>query len=1457
MRKNKFHHFIVALVSSCLALALLNSSCIGNAPTHQVRLVDSLNQRAYYYRYRNPDLGYRSALLAYRSADLYLLGRAGACNNLGFVEFQRMNYERAFHYYKQVYDLTQNELELAIADMGMMAICQRTSLNKDFYDYRNSAVKRMKRIDENESLYIEKTERQRFNFAHTEFYLISAIYYYYLQQQDQVVISINHINKDELVGDTAQTLYYHYIKGMADVVDSTEEEQNVVNRFDELYSCWKQSCNGYAYFTAMSLQQIGNLLNDGENMRIIRQYRPLSIESLGNVKEPSYVFNMMRQSLTIFRNLHDYYYLAGSYVGIGEYLNNCRKYSEAMDSLKRGLDYISMQHRICYPNAGNQWLRPFNDTDTIYTEIEWITKDKVKTAPEWIARIREQLSVSYAGLNDKAPSNYNRNIFLDLMDYTRQDKELESRSKELEHEDTLLNAISLSVLVALLMLVALFLFLNKSSKIKNGIYMARLQETLDICRLITSSVTADAENTQDVINAVMKAILPNMSKLVGVKEMELITEENKSMIGYPSDRIEDIFEIYQVDNKTKIGQWILIHEKIFTKDDLAMINVITPYIGWTLTTGLIFISLGDERRQLEKQRYVVEQHIEENKRSNLIKKSCLAIIYGITPYIDRIINEVHKLIRQESVKNKEIKQGKYQYINELVTKINEYNDILSLWIKMKRGSLSLNIENFALNELFEVIAKGRKTFEMRHKSLSVLPTDAWVKADRPLTLFMINTLTENARKYTQDGGKVEVKAEVTDEYIEISVTDNGRGMTQEDVEKILGEKVYDSSSIGMTGKGVEEIKKNKGYGFGLMNCKGIIDKYRKTNTLFSVCKFSIDSEPDKGSRFWFRLPVGVKRTLMIAFVLLGITSCTVDRPAKTANTTKRRPNTYLLQRASNMADTAYYCNVMEKYQLALTYSDSAIANLNAFYKQQTHKPKFFMTLTGHGSTAEISWWNAYVESDYYVILDIRNEAAVSFLALKDWQNYYYNNTAYMQLYKLVSEDYSLENYCRNLKKSTNNKIVGVILLIFILAICFAVYYLVYIRKRVVNRLNLEQVIEINRQVLLASDGSDKALIGKLFEAINELFPIDAIALAITDPEISNSLSFSFIPEYMPWNKSMRTLMQKSYESGTSQISTDERQTALPLVARMGGMSRCVGVLAIMGEKKKDAESYDLLMALITRYLGIVLFNRVVVMADKYRDIELAKDETRRASHEEEIIHVQNMVLDNCLSTIKHETIYYPNRIKQIVDRLNKEVLDTKTEHEQIQNMHELVDYYKGIFTILSSCAARQLEEVTFRRGIFTTNSLIAYAEKYFKRVTRKSKETITLSVQTPDITVVGDEIQLRYLIENLIDEAVAYKQSGTLEFIGIEEPEYMRFLFTDHRRQKSQEELNQLFYPDLKSMTVDMDGTLHGTEYLVCKQIIRDHDEFSGHRGCRINAEICTKGGFTVYFTILKHHNRQ
>ncbi|KAA3823392.1 DUF5113 domain-containing protein [Bacteroides ovatus] len=1411
-------------------------------PTKEVRLIDSLNGKAYAYRYRSLDSSYKYANEAYRQVNFYKSGKAEASNNLGFCAFMAMDFDRAEALHKEVYKLTKNELELLIADIGLMKICQRTAMNKEFYDYRNSALKRMKRIREESDLFADRHEALRLDYAFTEFFIVSSIYYYYLQQRQEAITSLNRIPEDEALTDTNQLLYYHYIKGSASLVEATKPEDRKMREFDQLYITWRTAVQtNHPYFEGNGLQGLANLMVSPNNFELFRTRRGYALDQFGFPVDSLLPLRMAQRALEKFREYNDLYQIAGAYVSIGKYMNEHGRYTEALDTLAKALDCVNQHHMLYYHHAADTLdkLHVFVEGDTTYTGVPWIMQEDVRTVPEWISRIREQLSVSYAGLGMKYASDYNRNIYLDILNYTRQDKELESRYLSLEADSRQMTLVLSLVIVGLVLVVILWWFFNKRSKIRNQVDVERLQRILTLCRDITSSIPMNVPLIQQGID-----------QLFGKGRLQLeIPEEGKAAL-VPLHRLN--------------------------RDEKALVHVLEPYIVWAADNEQMVEALSDERMQLEKQRYVYEQHIAGNKRQNLIKKACLAIVNGINPYIDRILNEVHKLTERGYIDNAKIKKEKYQYIDELVTTINEYNDILALWIKMKQGTLSLNIETFSLNELFELLGKGRRAFEMKNQKLEIEPTTVMVKADRALTLFMINTLAENARKYTPEGGTIKVYARTTeDAYVEISVEDNGRGISEEDVAHIIGEKVYDSRVIGMKNAADPEVlKENKGSGFGLMNCKGIIEKYKKTNDLFRGCVFDVESELGKGSRFYFRLPSGVRKAmgvLLLCLLLpLGMVSCLHDpippmlQDGDSIVVVTDSAYEDLLDVASDYANAAYFANVDENYELALQYIDSAILFLNEHYEKYARpdRPHRYMKLVGEGTPAEISWWNELFDSDYHVILDIRNEASVAFLALKQLDAYSYNNSAFTDLYKLQGEDQTLEAYCRQLERSNTNKTVGIILCFVLLIISLVGYYFLYMRKRLQNRLNLEQVLEINQKVFAASllrpqeqENAEalqreestlkeipQRIVDEAFGAVNELLTIDRMGIAVYN-ETTHRLEYASRP-----GQEMPEMVEQCFSSG--KYLSEQHLQAIPLMVEAGGEHQCVGVLYLERREGTEQEPDRLLFELVARYVAIVVFNAVVKLATKYRDIESAHEETRRASWEDSMLHVQNMVLDNCLSTIKHETIYYPNKIKQIVGRLNAQNLSETEEREAVETMTELIEYYKGIFTILSSCASRQLEEVTFRRTVIPVQELLDAAGKYFKKLMKNRPERIELEIEPMEAKVIGDVNQLRFLLENLIDEALTVREDGVIRLQARKDNEYVRFLFTDTRREKSVEELNQLFYPNLARMTSGEKGELRGTEYLVCKQIIRDHDEFAGRRGCRINAEPAEGGGFTVYFTI-------
>lgn len=1433
------------------------------------RQADSLNLVSYRMRYKNLDTACKAARQAFTLSEQFPSLRARALNNMGFCAFIRMDFEGAEELFLQVYDESNNELECLIADIGMMKICQRTAMNKEFYDYRNSALRRMKRISDDRSAITDPREVERLNYARSEFSIASAIYYYYLQQEQQSLEAINEIKVDEaLESDTAQLLYYYYMKGSGGMYEANTSQEIVLGEFHYLLDCLTLSHEqGYIYFEANASQAMAELLKERKNFDLLMEHRPNVMRAI-NAEDLTWEELTMRfakQALDLFKEYGDFYQISGTYRTLASCSNEQGHYEDALRYLSEALKYVNRHHEKYYHCTDTtDRLRTYVPMATTSIELEWVNDKGIKTVPEWIARFREQLSVTYAALGMKPESDYNRNIYLDILDYIRQDKELESRYKALEKESESLNGLLIVVIIGIVVLIILFWILNKRWRVRNALYIDKLKRTLEVCRKITASVPIDASEVSDVTEAIITAVKTDILQLVDATDFCIVTREEEE------EEAKDLTKgictrfVLSIPGKVQpLGKVYLYSLHKMKKDDKALMQVIAPYISWTLENGLTFISLGDERKRLEKEQYVHEQHLAENKRQNLVKKACLFIVTGITPYIDRIINEVHKLTVYNYLQNEDIKKSKYRYIDELITRINEYNDILALWIKMRQGILSLNIENFALNTLFEVLVKGRKTFEMKQQTLAIKPTEAIVKADKALTLFMINTLMENARKYTQIGGHVSVYAQETDSYVEISIQDNGPGLSCEDVDRILSEKVYDSGKIGLqTSENVNELQKNKGHGFGLMNCKGIIEKYKKTNEIFRVCLFHIESEPGKGSRFYFRLPKGVRKVLMLLLAVClplfaGCDRTKEDWQKEDINVAYKDSIQHYdkwLVEANKYAYDVYYCNIDGLYQQALCYADSAFYCLNRHYKTYSGHDAPLLKLEGEGASAELEWFNQYFDTDYYALLDVRNEAAVAFLALGNLEAYRYNNNAYTALYKQISEDTSLEQYCRQMLLSAKSKTVAIILCVVLVLVLLIGYYILYFRHRLIYRYNLEQVLEINKQVFATSllggkEDKDIAacLVKDMFKGVNELLPIDTLGVAVFNDEM-HTLNYAFSsPEEE--NEDMRDVMARSFDSKSPYWKEQDRIKCLPLWVEVRGENRCTGILGIRSALVAEREDDRLMLELVAGYVAIIVYNAVVLMAQKYRDIESAQDDARRTLHEENQLHVQNLVLDNCLSTIKHETIYYPNRIKQIIDKLHTHQ-SLENERTQVEAISELISYYKDIFTLLSSCAARQLEEITFRRTTIRAGYLADYAARYIKRAGKRLPYRVELKTSAEDVCMLGDIVQLKFMLENLINEALSYEANGTLDLHIYKDGDFVRFDFRDARREKSQEELNQLFYPHLSRMKQGQEEGLTGTEYLICKQVIRDHDEFAGRRGCRINAQRALEGGFMVWFTI-------
>lgn len=1151
----RYIHTLLTLLPLAV-VALLSVAC---SDTGNRAEVDRLNEVSYSYHYRNLDSTRAYAKRALELSQNYDDGRAEALNNLAFVEIARMNYARAFTILTSIPEQTDNQIEQLVSDVQLMRLCQRRSENKNFYHYLQHAQDCLKRIHEDEGL-LDERQRARLIYARSEFAIVYSAYLYYLGQLRQSTEALMSIDAGgDVVRDTAQLLAYYYNVGSGGILSGTTHERVVQAEFDNLMRCYLLSRQyHYRYWEANSLQAISeHLQNDDDRRRLTADnLQEIDFVNVDQMPDSLLSGNLAQRALTLFEAYGDVYQISGAWRTLSTSYRNIGDYNSAY---------------ACLTNA--------------------LEKDTaINAAPDLVASIREQMSIVCSAMGDKQRSDYNRNIYLDLQERTRQDRQLEARAEQLSFSLRQLDFMIVAVIVLIAIIIGLLSYFG---------YLRHKQRRM---------VSTD--------------------KLLA-----------------PLDEWKQKCEAKYEEKQEEIEE---------TEDEASM-------------------------KKSQKEHY---GEISVEQRTKIM------IASSVVPLINRLTREFD--IVSEGNCTPESRDEHLAYAGQLVDSIAECNQQLTKWIRLKQGGLQLNIKSFMVKDVFDVIRRNATDYLRHGITLHVDDNDAVVKADPVLTLFMVNTIAENARRYTPEGGEVKVTAEEADDYVEISIADNGSGMSKEQLDGLFTRKIIKDSA---------NDKTEGGHGFGLINCKGIIDKYRKTSSIFSVCSISAESEVGQGSRFFFRLPKGVKRMLTVAVLL--VCQCVM-----TLASTERFNNIADMEtRARAYADSAYNCNIKGQYKRTVVFADSCIRLLNRIYPERipnASRRKRLMTLNGDypAVAAELQWFRDSVKANYGTILDLRNETAVAALALRDWNLYSYNNAVYIQLFRECSADNTIASYVKTMQQAESNRSVAMIMLIVMFVSIFPAYYLLYYRHRMYYRLCVDKIAEINRVLTDETIPSEEKL-----KRIDTLWPEDS-----------------------PGKNAKRT--------------ADRRPKELHNVVK-----------AIRNSVEED-------------------LNREREMHEQE---ELAKDALRRQTMECDRLYVSNSVVDNCLSSLKHETMYYPSRIRQVLDggELTPEVL---------VSLRELANYYRMLYTALIN------QTVHTRYRICSMDEILTMMNYLFAILKRKNGGVPPLRSTTP---YGNSYVQLTATLDRCTERVNSHK------------------LFTPY--------------------TDDFD-------YLVCCQIMRDIGDFTGMRASGIQA---------------------
>ena len=168
------------------------------------------------------------------------------------------------------------------------------------------------------------------------------------------------------------------------------------------------------------------------------------------------------------------------------------------------------------------------------------------------------------------------------------------------------------------------------------------------------------------------------------------------------------------------------------------------------------------------------------------------------------------------------------------------NEILDL-SKIEAGKLEIAVKDVELEEVVDgVIQTLVQIAEAKALKLTseLSPAVAVVKADPSRLREILTNLVSNAIKFTASGS-VTIRSERHGTMAEISVIDTGIGIQPEARDRIFEEFRQASDDIS---------KKYGGTGLGLSIARKLAE--------LQGGHMGVESQPGKGSRFWFTLPVG-------------------------------------------------------------------------------------------------------------------------------------------------------------------------------------------------------------------------------------------------------------------------------------------------------------------------------------------------------------------------------------------------------------------------------------------------------------------------------------------------------------------------------------------------------------------------------------------------------------------------
>ena len=293
------------------------------------------------------------------------------------------------------------------------------------------------------------------------------------------------------------------------------------------------------------------------------------------------------------------------------------------------------------------------------------------------------------------------------------------------------------------------------------------------------------------------------------------------------------FNIYTMDQNydllkgSVLGNWFL---------------VITLFVISASSIGFIMLLKEIDEKTILTNNLIIQKDKLKLETLNRTQNKLFSIIaHDLRSPFNNIIGLSELLLENVKETNDTESEKCVGFINSTAENTLNLLDNLLHWAKSQTGELLYKPEKIILSDfILEIIGLQTSLANAKNISLQYSSTeDIEVYTDENILATILRNLISNAVKFTNPEGHINVSATINEHQVEISVADNGVGMSEETIQKIF------DPSIKVTSKGTAN---ENGSGFGLVLCREFVEKLDG--------QLLIESEEGKGSNFKFTLPYG-------------------------------------------------------------------------------------------------------------------------------------------------------------------------------------------------------------------------------------------------------------------------------------------------------------------------------------------------------------------------------------------------------------------------------------------------------------------------------------------------------------------------------------------------------------------------------------------------------------------------